>query len=123
MTKIFASLSLLLMNLSALAQDGTLPPPTAAAKQPGTLEMLVPFIGMFAIMYFLMIRPQQKKMKEQQAMLGNLKSGDEVLTTSGIIGKVGDISEKTVTVEVDRNVKIRMLKSQIAQVMQPNQTT
>ena len=90
-----------------------------AASPPGTFAMLVPFVAMFAVMYFLMIRPQQKKMKEQQALLSSIQSGDDVVTTSGILGKVKNVDEKIVTIEIDRNVELRMLKSQIAQKTVP----
>jgi preprotein translocase subunit YajC len=97
-------------SVSAFAQA-----PAAAPAAPGTFSMLVPFVAMFAVMYFLMIRPQQKKMKEQQALLNSIQSGDEVVTTSGIFGKVKSVQEKVVTIEIDSNVELRMLKSQIAQ--------
>ena len=89
----------------------------AVPGQPGMGGMLVPFVAMFAVMYFLMIRPQQKKAKEQAEMLNSLKHGDEVLTTSGILGKVTGITEKVVTVEIADNVRVKMLKSQVSQVV------
>ena len=72
--------------------------------------MLLPFAAMFAVVYFLMIRPQQKKMKEQQDMLGQLKHGDEVVTTSGILGTITGITEKVVTLEIADDVRIKILK-------------
>ena len=90
---------------------------TGAAQQPGIGGMLLPFAAMFAVVYFLMIRPQQKKMKEQQDMLSALKDGDEVLTTSGLLGKITGMTDKIVTLEVAQNVRVKMLKSQIAQVV------
>ena len=78
--------------------------------------MIVPFAAMFAVVYFLMIRPQQKKMKEQQSMLSQLKPGDEVVTTSGILGKITQLSDKIVTIEVADKVRIRVLRSQISQL-------
>jgi preprotein translocase subunit YajC len=79
---------------------------------------LMPMVAMFGVIYFLMIRPQQKKMKEQQEMLTSLKHGDEIVTSSGILGKITGITEKVVTVEVADNVKVKMLKSQVSQVVQ-----
>ena len=97
--------------------------PAAAPQQPGTFSMLVPFIAMFAVMYFLMIRPQQKKMKEQQNMLSALKDGDEVVTASGIIGKVKKLEDRIVTLEIDRGVEMKLPKSTIAQkTSAPTQT-
>ncbi|HAR41530.1 MAG TPA: preprotein translocase subunit YajC [Bdellovibrionales bacterium] len=79
--------------------------------------MLVPFIAMFAVVYFLMIRPQQKKMKQQQAMLSSLQTGDEVITNSGIIGRIAGMTEKVVTLEISDGVKIKILRSQVGQVV------
>jgi len=92
-------------------------PAAGAPQQPGLGSMLVPFVAMFAVVYFLMIRPQQKKIKEQQDMLAGLKQGDEVITTSGILGKVSGITDKVVTIEVADDVRIKMLKSQVAQIV------
>lgn len=91
--------------------------PAAAGGSPGLSGMLLPFLLMFGVIYFLMIRPQQKKLREQQQMLSALKHGDEVVTSSGILGKVTGIAEKVVTVEIADNVRVKMLKSQISQVV------
>jgi preprotein translocase subunit YajC len=91
--------------------------PAAAPAQPGFASMLPMMLMMFAVIYVLMIRPQQKRMKEQQAMITALKHGDEVLTTSGILGKITGITDKVVTVEVADNVRVKMLKSQVSQVI------
>lgn len=110
--------SLVVFGLVAAGQafaDGTAAPAAGAPQAPGTFSMLVPFIAMFAVMYFLMIRPQQKKMKEQQTMLNALTDGDEVVTAAGIIGKVKKLDERVVTLEIDRGVEIKLLKSTIAQ--------
>ncbi len=96
---------------------GTSGEAAVAGQAPGLGSMLVPFGVMFAIMYFLMIRPQQKKMKEQQELLAALKDGDEVLTQSGILGKVAGITDKVITLEVSSNVRVKMLKSQVTQVI------
>ncbi len=97
---------------TASAQTGT-----AQASGPAGFMQFIPFVLIFLVMYFLMIRPQQKRMKEQQNMINALKDGDEVLTSSGFLGTVKGISDRVVTLEVDRNVQIKMLKSQIAQVV------
>lgn len=89
----------------------------AQAPQPGPMQMLAPFAIMFAVIYFFMIRPQQKRMKEHQSLIGALKNGDDVVTNSGIFGKVSGLTEKVVTLEVADQVKIKVLKSQIAQVV------
>ena len=69
------------------------------------------------VVYFLMIRPQQKKMKEQQDMLTALKHGDEIVTNSGLLGKVTGIADKVVTLEIADGVRVKMMKSQVAQVI------
>ncbi len=116
----FGSLSLALAEGPAVPATGGVPsgvPSTGAPQQPGFLGMAMPFIMIFGVMYFLMIRPQQKKMKEQQEMLGGLKQGDEVVTTSGMLGTVTGITDKVVTLEVDKDVRVKMLKSQVSQVV------
>ncbi|ESW59467.1 MAG: preprotein translocase subunit YajC [Rhodobacter sp. CACIA14H1] len=78
----------------------------------------IPLILIFAIMYFLLIRPQQKKMKEHKAMVEALRRGDQVLTQGGIIGKVTKVQEDgTVEVEIADGVKVKVLRHTIAQVM------
>lgn len=79
--------------------------------------MLLTFGLMFGVAYFLMIRPQQKKMKKHQSMLTELKRGDDIITASGIIGTVTGITDKVVTVEVAEDVRLRIIKSQISQIV------
>ncbi len=75
---------------------------------------LVPFIMIIAIMYFLVIRPQQKKAKEHRAMIDNLKKGDQVITTGGIYGKIVAIDDTTATIEIADKVRIKVLRSNVA---------
>jgi len=83
-----------------------------------TIGQFLPLILIFAIMYFLLIRPQQKKMKEHQKMVENLRRGDQVVTQGGLIGKVAKIKEENeVEVEVAEGVKVRVVRSTIAQVL------
>lgn len=84
---------------------------------PGPLMTIVPFILIFVIMYFMVIRPQQKKAKDHQELLGKLKKNDEVMTSGGIYGKVVDLKEAVVTLEVAPNVRIRVARPQIAAVI------
>ncbi|MGE4233761.1 MAG: preprotein translocase subunit YajC [Bacteriovoracia bacterium] len=88
----------------------------AGPAQPGVLGMLMPFALMFGVIYFLIIRPQQKKMKEHQSLLEKIQNGDEVVTSSGIFGTVRGVTDKVLTVEIASNVRVKMLKSQIASV-------
>lgn len=95
--------------------------PAAAAASPSTMGMLLPFALMFGVFYFLMIRPQQKKMKEHESLVTSLQKGEEVITQSGIFGKIHGIADKFITLEVDNNVKIKVLKNQIATVLRGEQ--
>ncbi|MCC7440505.1 MAG: preprotein translocase subunit YajC [Bdellovibrionales bacterium] len=92
-----------------------------AQQQPGTFGMIMPMLAVFAVMYFFMIRPQQKKMKDHKALLDSLKKGDDVVTASGFLGKVHGITEKVVTLELADNVRVKLLKSQVSQVVSGQQ--
>ena len=82
------------------------------------IAQFVPLILIFAIMYFLLIRPQQKKMKEHQQMVENLRRGDQVVTQGGVIAKVSKVKEDgELEVEIAEGVKVRVVKSTIAQVL------
>ncbi len=84
----------------------------------GGLISIIPFILIFVIMYFLLIRPQQKKMKEHQAMVAALRRGDQVVTQGGVIGKVVKVKEDgEAEVEIAEGVKVRVLKATIANVI------
>ncbi|MEJ8560911.1 preprotein translocase subunit YajC [Yoonia sp. GPGPB17] len=81
---------------------------------------LIMLLLIFAIMYFLLIRPQQKKMKEHAAMLAGLRRGDQVITQGGLVGKIVKVKEddsNEVEVEIAKDVKVRVVKSTIATVM------
>lgn len=81
--------------------------------QPSMLEMLFPFVVVFVVIYFFMIRPQSKRMKEHEGFLKDLKRGDQVVTSSGIIGTVDGLTEQFVTLEIASGVKVRMLRKQV----------
>lgn len=87
------------------------------AGGPGPIVTILPFILIFVIMYFMVIRPQQKKARDHQDMLTKLKRNDEVMTSGGIYGKVIDLKETVVTLEVAPNVRIRVHRPQIAAVL------
>lgn len=90
----------------------------AAPAGAGALAQFVPLILIFAIMYFLMIRPQQKKAKVHKAMVEALRRGDDVIGQSGIMGKVSKVNEDgTLEVEIAPGVKVKMIKSAVAQVV------
>lgn len=77
---------------------------------------LLPFAFIFIIFYFLLIRPQQKRQKEHQQLLSNLKTGDKVITTSGIHGLIANVKDTTFLVKIADNVKIEVDKNAIASV-------
>ena len=88
-----------------------------AAANP--IVQFLPLILIFVIMYFLMIRPQQKKLKDHRAMVEALRRGDQVVTQGGIIGKISRVKEgeQDVEVEIAEGVKVRVVKSTISQVL------
>lgn len=92
----------------------------AAGAPAGSLlnSMLIPMILVFGIMWFFMIRPQQKKLKEDQKMRNELRRGDQVLTQGGIIAKVSKVrDDNEIDVEVAQGVKVRMTRAAVVQVM------
>ncbi len=91
---------------------------TAAAAGPmDSVMQFLPIILMFVVLYFLMIRPQQKKAKEHKALLEALGKGDEVVTQSGMVGRITKVSEDFVTVEIAANVEVQMQKPSIVVVL------
>ena len=82
------------------------------------LESFIPIILIFVIMYFLLIRPQQKKIKEHKNMVDNLRRGDQVLTQGGIIGKITKVKEgEEIEVEWAKDVKVSVIRSTIVNVL------
>ena len=83
------------------------------------LMQFLPLVFIFVIFYFLMIRPQQRRMKEHRAMIDAVKKGDTVVTAGGLIGKVTRVQDSEVEVEVAPNVKVRVVKSTLSSVGAP----
>lgn len=91
---------------------------TAAAADPtGGLMQMLPIIAMFAVLYFLMVRPQMKKAKEHKILLEALARGDEVVTQGGLAGRVTKISDNFVSIEIANNVEVQMQKPAISLVL------
>ncbi|MBA2743916.1 MAG: preprotein translocase subunit YajC [Chthoniobacterales bacterium] len=88
-----------------------------APAGPNPLASFVPIILIFIIMYFLLFRPQMKRQKEQAAMASSLKTGDRIVTASGIHGMISNVKDRTVIVKIADNVKIEMEKSAITNVV------
>ncbi len=94
----------------------------AAAGSAGGAEILfgmAPWVLIFVIFYFLMIRPQQKKVKEHQANIASVKKGDEVVTGGGLRGKATRVTDDEVEVEIAQGVRVRAIKSTLTQVLRP----
>jgi len=92
---------------------------TAAGATGGPQDMLMqflPLIGLFVLFYFLMIRPQQRRAKQHQTMLSNLKRGDTVVLNSGVLGKVVRVEDKEVGLEIAPTVTVKVVKGMIAEV-------
>ena len=89
----------------------------AGAPQGGGMGMLLFPIILIGVMYFLMIRPQMKRAKERKGMLDKLSKGDEVITSGGIAGVITDIGENFITVEVADNVRLRVQKAAVGNVL------
>lgn len=86
----------------------------APAAGPSLLEQFFPFIIVIFIFYFLVIRPQQKRLQNQKNFTTNLKRGDSVLTTGGIVGTIEGLTDLFVTLQIANGVKIKVLRSAIA---------
>ena len=109
-----------LAGLTGLATIAALP--AAAQAQPtapaggGLFEMIFLIGGMFAIMYFLIIRPQNKRQQAHRAMIEAVKKGDKVVTNGGLVGKVTKVAEGELTVELADGVRVQVMRGMIADV-------
>lgn len=88
------------------------PPP-----QGGGMSMIIMMVVLFGLMYFMMIRPQMKRQKEHRALIAGLAKGDEVVTNGGIAGRVDEVGETFITVEIAPNVKVKVQKGAVQQVL------
>ena len=100
--------------LLAQAQTGS---PGGATSSGGGFNLFVPLIFFLIIFYFILIRPQSQRQKKQQQLINTLKTGDRVVTNSGIHGLIANVKDSTLIVKVADNVKIEMEKSAIASVV------
>ena len=94
---------------TAWAQDGGVPG--------GTLMQLLPLVLIFVVFYFLLIRPQTKRAKEHKEMVGKLQAGDEVVTNGGLLGRITEVGENFIALEVADNITIKVQRFQVAQLM------
>lgn len=107
-----------------MANPSLLMQQTAGGGAPnGTVQLLMgiaPWLLIFVVFYLLMIRPQQRRVKEHQAAINAVKKGDEVITAGGIRGRVTKITDEDAEVEIAAGVKVRVIKSTLSQVLSPN---
>ncbi len=88
--------------------------PASAGSQ---LPFILLMVAIFAMFYFVLFRPQQKKQKEHQALISKLAVGDEVVTTGGLLGKITEVGDSFVTIEVAPDVRIKVQKFQVSALM------
>ena len=89
----------------------------ASPQSGGGMSMIIMMVVLFGLMYFMMIRPQMKRQKEHRTLIAALAKGDEVVTNGGIAGRVEDVGETFLTVEIAANVKVRVQKGAVQQVL------
>ena len=94
-------------------------PSGGAGGTAGLVMGIAPWLLIFVIFYLLMIRPQQQRVKQHQAEIAAVKKGDEVITGGGIRGRVTKVNDEEVEVEIAQNVRIRVIKSTISNVLSP----
>ncbi|MGD8408419.1 MAG: preprotein translocase subunit YajC [Thiohalophilus sp.] len=89
----------------------------AAAQQPNVISQLLFFVGIFVIFYFLLIRPQQKRAKEHRNLVSALSKGDEVVTNGGLVGRVTEVGDEYLSLELTDNVEVKLQKQSVANVL------
>jgi preprotein translocase subunit YajC len=89
----------------------------AAAQQPNVMSQLLFFVGIFVIFYFLLIRPQQKRAKEHRNLVSALSKGDEVVTNGGLVGRVTEVGDEYLSLELTDNVEVKLQKQSVANVL------
>ena len=88
-----------------------------ASGQAGTLELILPLLLMFAIFYFLLIRPQQKKAKEHKGMVGALTKGDEIVTSGGLLAKITEVDDNFLTCKISSDVEVKIQRFAVTSVL------
>ena len=106
-------LKVLLITVQSFAQTTADVAATASPQAPAWMQF-VPFIIIIGVFYFFLIRPQAKKQKETTEFLSGLKNGDLVITQSGILGRITGLTDVIATLEVDKEVHIKILRSQVS---------
>jgi preprotein translocase subunit YajC len=100
----------------ALANDTTPAVAAKGASPTSGLMSLFPFVIIFFIFYFMLIKPQMKKHKEHQALVNTLKKGDKIVTSGGIVGTIAKIDDDIIHVEISPDIKIKVLKNSVTEL-------
>ena len=103
--------------MSFFISDAVADAGAAAAQSPDPLASLLLPIGLVVLFYFFLIRPQSKRQKEQKKMVNDLQKGEEVLTSGGILGKIININDDFITLEIADNVQIKLQRQSVTNVM------
>ncbi len=105
--------------MNAFLMDTAYAQGATSGAQPSMLEILVMPLAFLVIMYFLVIRPQQKRQKDQMNLLNSLKVGDEVVTSGGILGRIKSVADQFVTLDAGVNTVLKIQKSHISATTKP----
>ena len=97
-------------------------PSCPATPQASPLQFPIMMALLFGVMYFLMIRPQRRREKERKEMIANIKAGDRVLLTSGILGQVQKVNEATLLVQIAEKTRVEVVKAAVSQVLANGET-
>ena len=108
---------MILEQLLLILAQGETPKPPTTPQQPSLFQSIFPFILIFVLFYFLLIRPQKKRQREMQEQIAALKTGDKVITAGGIHGLVTNVKERSVTLKVADNVKMEFEKASVTTVI------
>ena len=103
--------------MSFFISDAVADAGAAAAQSPDPLASLILPIGLVVLFYFFLIRPQSKRQKEQKQMVNGLQKGEEVLTSGGILGKITNIKDDFITLEIAKDISITMQKTAVQTIM------
>lgn len=103
------------MATSALFVSSCMPPGAGSGEGGTAFSAILPFVAIFALFYFLIIRPQQRQSRERKKMLAEVKRGDSIITTGGIRGRVINVDGDDITVEIAKGINIKMVRSGISE--------
>ena len=105
------------MSLSFFISDAMADAAGAAQTPQSSIMGFLPLIIIFALFYFMLIRPQTKRAKEHKQMVASVQKGDEIVTNGGVLGKITDVGENFITLEIADNVQVKMQRTAIASLL------